>query len=449
MRLKLHPYQTEASEFMLRNKFGAVILDTGLGKTSVSLNVLRCLRTIDQGLPALIVGPLRVIQKTWTDEAEKWPVFNDLKMTILHGPKKEERLKEKSDIYLINAEGLLWLKHQKKLPNWTTLIVDESTKFKTWTSARTRVLRSLLNQFSRRYILTATPAPNAAKNVDQIFSQWSLLDNRLGPSLTAFRREFCEQVFVTNTQKTWIPRRGAVEQIAKIVEPITLHQSKLDHLEMPPLIVNDIKLKLPAKCGATYRKFEKELFAEMPDKSRLLAFSGSERYTKCRQLANGQAYIGGETQSFHDEKVKALETLVESMNGKSLLILYQYKCDLEAIRKKLGNVEVINGDTKHRETDDIIDRWNAGEIPVLCGQPSAMSHGLNMQAGGSDVCWFSLCNCAETYSQSIDRLHRQGQRSTVKVHRLLMAGTIDTLLARQLAEKKEIQSDFLNRVKGH
>ena len=446
MKLTPHQYQRTAADFMISNPRGAVLLDTGLGKTCVSLSVLRALGAIDQGQPALVIGPLRVIQSTWKDEAAKFDQFKHFRFVVLHGSKKDERLEEPADIYLINPEGLLWLKHKKNLPAWKTLIVDESTKFKNPKSARSRVLQKMRNQFSRRYILSATPAPNAARNVDQIFAQWSLLDDRLGKNVTAFRREFCYRGGFDNRE--WLPRDGALEQIAKRVEPITLHQSKFDHLEMPSLVVNDIKLKLGPKCQKVYKKFERELFAELPDESRLLAFSASEKYTKARQLANGTAYIDGETTWFHDVKTDALEELVESLQGRPLLTLYQYNADLDAIQNRLGELPAINGKTSEKETARILKAWNRGEIPHLLGQPSAMSHGLNMQAGGSNVCWYSLCNCQETYSQAIDRLHRQGQTETVKVHRLLMAGTIDTTIARQLEKKKIKQADFLAKVQG-
>tara|TARA_R100000655_G_scaffold2167_4_gene8964 strand:- start:2559 stop:3956 length:1398 start_codon:yes stop_codon:yes gene_type:complete len=454
MKFKPHAYQLAATQFIMTTPRCACLLDTGLGKTATTLHALAALDCTGTSLPALVVGPLKVVQKTWPDEIKNWDQFNHLTTSLIHGSpaKRAAALAEPADLHLINAEGIKWLSEQKNLPGWMTLVIDESTKFKTWGSARSRALRRLAGRFPRVILLTGTPAPNATKNIEHIFSQYRLLDDRLGKNLTEFRQRFCHQKWYP-WATVWEPLPGAIEQLAREVAPVTLHQSKKDHLpNLPELVVEDVEVELPAKALKIYKNFERELFATLPDGQDLLALAGSQKYIKCRQLANGQAYDeDGQTHVLHTAKVDALEILAFNhyLKRQPMLVGYQYKHDLDAIRARLGQVPAINGATDGRDTDHLVDMFNAGEIPILCAHPAAMSWGLNLQKSGASVVWYAQPSDAEHHKQFIDRIHRQGATgASVHVYRLIAKETIDQQVAKALEAKAAVQSDFLHHLKG-
>ena len=74
-------------------------------------------------------------------------------------------------------------------------------------------------------------------------------------------------------------------------------------------------------------------------------------------------------------------------------------------------------------------------MPLLCVQCDAAAHGLNLQFGGSKLCWFSQTYNLEVYLQLIARLYRQGQLNVVMVYHLLAEKTIDFTIRKVLGVK--------------
>ena len=167
---------------------------------------------------------------------------------------------------------MVWLSQQSDL-DFDTLIVDESTKFKS-PKVRTKRLRRKTNKFGltrfaalkklqpmfrRRYILTGTPMPNSF--ID-LWSQIYILDGgaRLGKNITAYRDRFFN--------RGWMPgqyhlKPGAKEEIESLIADIVLVMDCRDYLDMPSLIFNDIPVLLPPKVRDAYNRLEKELFFEL------------------------------------------------------------------------------------------------------------------------------------------------------------------------------------------
>jgi SNF2 family DNA or RNA helicase len=83
----------------------------------------------------------------------------------------------------------------------------------------------------------------------------------------------------------------------------------------------------------------------------------------------------------------------------------------------------------------ILDQWNSGTVKLLCAQADAAAHGLNLQFGGSKLCWFSQTYNLEVYLQLMARLWRQGQADAVIVYHLLAKNTIDFAIRKVLSVK--------------
>jgi SNF2 family DNA or RNA helicase len=179
---------------------------------------------------------------------------------------------------------------------------------------------------------------------------------------------------------------------------------------------------------------------------------------KCHQIANGLVYEdipeslnddavrdfkkNRKSIKVHASKIEALKDLIDELNGKPLLIAYHYKHDLQALRSALGDVPHIGSGVDPQTTDRIVSDWNAGKIPILLGHPASMSHGLNLQNGGNDVCWFSLTWSLEDYLQFNARIYRQGVSGSVRIHRIIADKTIDQAMIMRLSERDQDQSDL-------
>ena len=131
---------------------------------------------------------------------------------------------------------------------------------------------------------------------------------------------------------------------------------------------------------------------------------------------------------------------MESANGRPVLVAYWYKHDADRIHKRLTVREI-------KTSQDIMD-WNAGKVPIALIHPAGAGHGLNLQAGGSVLIWFSLTWSLELYQQTNARLYRQGQRNTVTIVHIITEGTIDEQVMRALEKKDKTQAALLDAVKA-
>ena len=144
--------------------------------------------------------------------------------------------------------------------------------------------------------------------------------------------------------------------------------------------------------------------------------------------------------TIHDRKLDALEDLVESANGKPVLVAYWFKHDKDRIRQRMEAREL-------KEPQDFAD-WNAGKIPVALIHPASAGHGLNLQDGGHIIVWFGLTWNLELYQQLNARLDRQGQQSVVTVYRIITEGSEDLRILAALDKKDQVQETLKESIKA-
>ena len=149
---------------------------------------------------------------------------------------------------------------------------------------------------------------------------------------------------------------------------------------------------------------------------------------------------------FHERKLDALEDLIESANGKPVLVAYWFQHDLQRIENRLHKLHIPFSTLNDSVS---IERWNSGELPVALIHPASAGHGLNLQSGGSTLIWFGLTWSLELYQQTNARLWRQGQKSdTVVIHHIISEGTIDERIMAALRSKEKTQTALIDAVKA-
>lgn len=451
-----HPYQREAIDFLLSrlyldDEIGASLqLDPGLGKTAISLQTIYELRQAGMARRVLISAPLRVIYSVWPAEIRKWRY--PFTWSVIHGSNKRNALLKPADIYLINREGIPWLELQYPA-RFDMLINDESTSFKSWSAKRTKALRKLCKRIPKRVNLTGTPAPNGEEDW---FAQQFIADDgaALGKTITYFR-DWAMRIDPYSYQgRKYVMSDAAVDEFYKRIAPSVLCMRCEDHLDMPPKVDNLIRVELPPLIRTAYRQVERSLFAELENGDTLTASGAGAKYTLCRQIANGGAY---QTDDFgtrhdlyvHDAKIEAVKELLSELNGKPLLLAYQFDHDRERLQKALRRPPAIKGGMKAKDSQQILDDWNEGKLPLLLVQPQALSHGVNMQAGGRDLCWFGHTDQLEIFLQLNARLWRQGQTGQVRYHHILAADTVDEAVYERLQDKHGRQDAMINALKAY
>ena len=165
------------------------------------------------------------------------------------------------------------------------------------------------------------------------------------------------------------------------------------------------------------------------------------------QIANGAVYSDdGDEIQIHDQKLDALEDLIEAANGKPVMVAYWFKHDLARIMRRLSERKIP---FEKLDSEESIRKWNKGELPVALIHLASAGHGLNLQSGGNMLIWFGLTWSLELYQQTVARLWRQGQSAeTVVVQHIITAGTIDEQVMKALESKDRTQSALINAVKA-
>ncbi len=445
---KPHGYQKKAVAWLISRGAAGLFLDPGLGKTSIVLAALKLLQREKLARSALVIAPLRVVFSVWPAEVKKWKDFEHLRVEILHGSDRNAALARPADLYVINPEGLDWYASKiasgAKLPD--VLVVDESTKFKHTRTLRFKTVRPLLSKFRRRYILTGTPTPNGMMD---LFGQLYLVDQgaALGRFITQYRNEFFIQAGYGGYK--WVPQKGAVEKIYKRIAPVVLRLDEKDYLELPPKIVTDVVVDLPAKARELYEKLETELVLRLQE-GRVTVANAAVLTAKTRQVASGAIYLDGvgsdrgKVTEIHDAKIDALLDLLEELSGQPTLVVYEFIHERERLLAKLPKgTPYIGGGVSAKRGREIEESFTRGEIPVLLAHPASAGHGLNLQAGRA-VIFFSPTWDLELYDQTIRRVWRQGQKHPVFVYRIIARNTVDRVVVAALARKTNTQTELLD-----
>jgi SNF2 family DNA or RNA helicase len=270
---------------------------------------------------------------------------------------------------------------------------------------------------------------------------------RLGRFITSYRDAY----FTPDKRNGQIvfsykPAPGAEERIYRAIEDITISMKAQDHIRMPELVSTEYRVTLNDEERTAYEKLRKELVLDAVD-GQVTAANAASLSGKLLQLANGAVYTDeGTTIRIHDRKLDALEDLIESANGQSVLVAYWFKHDLQRIT---GRLEKLGISFSTLDTSESIRVWNEGNLPVGLIHPASAGHGLNLQGGGNCLIWFGLTWSLELYQQTVARLWRQGQQSeAVVVQHLITEKTIDERIMQVLSGKAHTQNALIEAVKA-
>ena len=444
MRYKPHDYQDYATQFILDHPVAAIFLDCGLGKTVITLTAMEeLLHDRFEVSRILIIAPLRVARDTWPAEIQKWEHLRQLTFAVAVGTERERivALAQRAELTIINRENVDWLVSKSGWPfDFDMIVIDELSSFKSYQARRFRALMKARPLAKRVVGLTGTPSANGLMD---LWAEFRLLDmgKRLGRFITHYR----DELFLPDKRNqqmvfSYKPRPGAEDEIYQRIGDITISMRSADYLKLPELVETQSVVKLSTKERKAYDSMKAEMVTTIGDQE-IDAMNAAALSNKLLQMAGGAVYDeDGKSLHLHDCKLDVLEDLVESANGRPVLVAYWYKHDAERIKERMPVREI-------RSSRDIRD-WNAGKIPVALIHPAGAGHGLNLQDGGSMLIWFSLTWSLELYQQTNARLYRQGQKHTVTITHIIAEGTIDEQVMLALQKKDKTQAALIEAVKA-
>ena len=452
MEFRPHSYQRHCINKILETKKLGLFLDMGLGKTVTTLTAVKELKyNRFQVCKVLVIAPKKVAEGTWTKEAAKWDHTKMLRVSPVLGSqaKRIRALNTPADLYVINRENVCWLvDYYRNAWPFDMVVIDESSSFKSHSAKRFKALAGISSRISRMVELTGTPSPNGLAD---LWSQVYLLDGgeRLGKRYSQFRERYFQpdKRGADGMIYSYEAKPGTEESILAKISDICISMKAEDYLELPDLTYHEVPVELDKKSWKAYQDLERKMILELPEDDELISVTSAAALSnKLLQLANGAVYDEDrQVHEVHDCKLEAFPELVQSLQGKPVLVFYNYQHDRERILKALAKSGLRIRELKTTQDED---DWNAGRIDILLTHPASSAYGLNLQQGGNHVIWFGLTWNYELYTQANKRLHRQGQVNKVIIHHLVSTGTRDEEVMTALKRKDDVQNWVMESLKA-
>ncbi len=365
---------------------------------------------------------------------------------------------DKADLYTVNFEVLPWLVDTIGVDHWPfdMVVADEASKLRSFRllqgGKRAQALAAVAHTKVRRWLnLSGSIAPNGLAN---LWAPTWFVDRgqRLGRSYDAFESRWFgyqrakDAVNVHKTRITRIAFPHAQAEIVGLIKDVSLAFNPKDWFDIKDPVVVPVYVDLPPEAKKRYREMERDLFTHIAGHD-IEAFAASGKMLKTMQLANGAIYTGSDEQierdtahwvPAHDEKLDALESIIEENDGEPLLVAYHFKPDLARLKKRFPNGRHIN--TKADE-----DAFKRGEIDLAFVHPQSIGHGVD---GFQNVChiivFFAITFDLDPHDQIIERVGPMRQMQAgfdreVMVYLILARGTVDETIAERLVLKRGVQ----------
>jgi len=274
-----------------------------------------------------------------------------------------------------------------------------------------------------------------------LWSQLYLLDRgeRLGRTLTAYRpRWFVQDYMGWN----WHPREHAAQEVRELIADVCISMRTEDYLQLPERMVVDVPASMPPQARKVYDKLKAEQIAELRGQV-ITAINSAVVVNKLLQCTAGAVYDqDGMVAQLHKAKIEALQDIIAESGGEPVLVVYQFKHEIAAMRKAFpGLVEL-------RDRSDSVEQWNSGKIQLMAIHPASAGHGINLQHGVRIMVWTTSTYNLGQYQQACARLHRMGQDKPVIIYRINIPGTIDSFVWQVIAGKSELQSGIMEILKA-
>lgn len=403
----------------------------------------------------LVICPKTLMTSAWGADIEKFAPH--LTVSFAFAANRLEAFKMKTDVVVLNTDGVKWLVESKTnealLKDFDHLIIDEFTTFKHPTSQRSKATKKIAKYFKYRELLSGTPNPNS---VMELWHPMLICDDgqRLGTSYYSLRNKVQTptQIGPRPEHVRWDDKPGATQAINEILADITIrHQFEDVMTHVPPNHRHVKEFVLAPAAKKAYEKMEADYITMVEDAVVSAVHAASVR-TKLLQIASGAVYDGtgeGNYKVVDRGRYELIAELVEERDHSVVFFNWKHQRELLAdeFSKRKLTFAVIDGDVKQRDREEIVRRYQAGELQTLLLHPKTGAHGLTLTRGTTTVVSSPIYE-ADILKQMIHRIYRGEQDKVTNTIFVQAKGTVEDLVYARLDDKSERMQDLLDLMKS-
>lgn len=440
---------------MAVNKGFGLLFEMGCGKTLTAIAIMGAGYQMGHIRRVLIIAPTSVVA-VWPKELADYAAFNYTVKTLLGT--KPQRIKALDDLVkfpyphlkvaVINYESTWRDGLFEALRDYDAdlIICDESQRIKTHDATQSKAIHQLGDKARYKLILSGTPVQNEA--VD-LWSQYRFLDPTVfGPNFYTFRSRYCEMGGFNRKQ---IVRYRDLDTLIRKEHSIAFRVTKDEALDLPEQTFESRYITLSKSERSIYDKLRRDSFAELADGGTITATTVLTKLLRLQQFTGGFLVEDDAVQPrlVSHGKLDALEDILHDyvVEGKKKLVIFarfipEIHEIMELCKKVLGKAGMksvaIYGDIKKEERGGIVQQFQTDpKTMAFVGQIDTAGTGITLTA--ADTCvYYSVNFNYATYSQSLSRIHRIGQRNRCTYIHLLAERTVDETVLQALNKKEDL-----------
>lgn len=436
------------------NKGFGLLFEMGCGKTLTALAIAGAAYQMGYVKKVLIIAPTSVVA-VWPKEFQEFADFKYTCRTLLGD--KAVRIKQIDDLLkfpfqamkvaVINYESIWREGIFEKLQEYDAdmIICDESQRIKTHDAEQSKAAHQLGDKARYKLILSGTPVQN---NAIDIFSQYRFLDASIfGTNFYQFRNRYA---IMGGFNRKQIVGYKDLDGLIRKEHSIAFRITKEEAIDLPEQTFETRKIAFSDKERNLYDRLRRDSYAELEGGGQITATTVLTKLLRLQQLTGGFLVQDNadRPELVSKAKLNALADIIEDYvigSGKKLVVFARFipevKAIIETIQKILprGKKQVaIYGDIKKEERGGIVKQFQEDpDTVVFVGQIDTAGTGITLTAADTCVYYSKNFNYA-TYSQSLSRIHRIGQRNTCTYIDLEIEKTVDELISRSLSKKEDM-----------
>lgn len=474
LEYKIPPYkwQKELFEMSMRHTDLAVLADMGTGKSGATVNVLRGQYTLSKRVKkTLIISPL-VTLYNWKNEFNIHSTVPQNRIHVLSGSSKQ-KLKtffsaienNPCQIIVMNYESILSDDIYKAMMAWAPeiLVLDEAHYVKNHKAKRSKLIHTIAEKASNRYLLTGTPIAN---KITDIFMLFKILDGgeTFGTNFYAFQRKYMydENQAWSHSQKyfpKWVPIPNMLDELQERIYRKGIRVMKKDCMDLPPRIQEVYPVALSPKQRKAYDEMERDYLTYVEDaraKGVSVATTALTKALRLQQIVTGFVTDDeGKIIEFEDcPRLDALEELVLSLQENHKVIIWcsfvnNYKRIGEMLKRHKVNHVFITGDESLEEKETNMQVFNTDpDCRVSVCNRRAAGIGVNLVSADYSITYSRNYSLTEEL-QSQDRNYRGGSQIHEKITKIDLCAldTVDEIVTEALINKQDIATKVIDIVK--